>query len=230
MGLRLKFNLLLAPIVAAALIIGLWADYRHESAMVMEAHAMHTTLVGSAVVTQPIDEALLPVVVANRSLRTHVLVGAVLLVLLIAAVNAALHVFIFGPLGRLGDRLARMEHGHWGDLAAMPVTGDELGQFVQKFALLGPEIDALVGQSLRAEYLAALALLAHQLRGRLEPELAHMARIAVRLNAQRDESVRNLGGELARAVAGLMGWAGQIDRVFAGPPAGAASRPGVPKD
>jgi hypothetical protein len=171
MGLRLKFNLVVAPLVAIVVALAVWADYRHESAVVMESHAMHTATVGSVALTQPVDPALLPGVVANRSLRMHVVFGALLLTLLIAAINGTLHVFVFGPLTRLRARLLRMEHGHWRDPVDKATTEDEIGRLVQSFQLLGPEIDALVGQSLHAERLAVLALLARHLQGQFEPEL-----------------------------------------------------------
>ena len=38
-GLRLKFNLVLVPIIALSLAVLLWADYQHEFSSLMDAHA-----------------------------------------------------------------------------------------------------------------------------------------------------------------------------------------------
>ena len=216
MGLRLKINLVVAPLVAIVVALAVWADYRHESVMVMDSHAMHTATVGSVVVTQPVDPALLPDVVASRSLQAHVVFGALLLMLVIVAINGTLHVFVFGPLTRLRERLLRMERGHWRDPVDRAATKDELGQFAQSFELLGPEIDALVGQSLHAERLAVLALLARQLDSQLQPELRRVACVAVTLNGYQDEATRDAGAELARSAAAMFAIVGGLDHAFAG--------------
>lgn len=214
MGLRLKINLVVAPVVAIGVALAVWADYWHESRVVMDSHAMHTATVGSAAAIQPVDPALLPDVVASRSLVAHVIFGALLLVLLIVTVNGTLHLFVFAPLTRLRERLLRMEHGHWRDPVGKAVTTDELGRFTQSFELLGLEIDALVGQSVKAERLAILTLLARHLRGQLEPELQRVARVAVTLNADQIQSARDLGGDLARSAAAMRAVVGGLDRAF----------------
>ena len=41
LGLRAKFNIVLVPLVAAALSVVLALDYRHEFRSVMDAHGIH---------------------------------------------------------------------------------------------------------------------------------------------------------------------------------------------
>lgn len=214
MGLRLKFNLVMAPLVAAVLGVAVWMDYGRESAVIMESHAMHTAAVGSVALTQPVDPTLLPAVVATQSLQRHLVFGVALLVLLILTTNIALHAFVFDPLDRLRERLRRMERGHWRNLPGLPDANDELGLFGERFSHLGLEIDALVGQSLRAERLAALALVGQRLHGQFEPDLRNVARIAVTLNGRDEEDMRNLGAELARTAAAMFAVLGRLDHVF----------------
>ena len=199
MGLRLKFNLAVVPVVALMLGLVVWADQRHEFAAIMDSHAMHTVPVGAAL-QGPLDPATLPETVARDSLRTHVTYGVLLLVLVIASVNGALQLFVFRPLERLRKRLDRMEHGHWQD-APVAASGDELGRFVKSFDVLGLEIGALAGQALHADRLAIVALLSRHLATRLEPELQTVVQVASELNARQDELGRKAGDKLARSAA-----------------------------
>lgn len=73
-GLRLKFNLALVPIVAVGIAIMIWADYRHEYGTLMEAHAAHTSTIGTGAAGGPMDPWTLPDVAARRSPRNARLV------------------------------------------------------------------------------------------------------------------------------------------------------------
>jgi methyl-accepting chemotaxis protein len=223
MGLRLKFNLVIVPLAAAMTALMVWADYRHEAAAIMASHAIHSSAAGAASATGPVDPATLPEVVARNSLRAHILYGVALLALLVAAVNAALHVLVLRPLQRLGFRLIRMEHGHW-RASIEPTSRDELGRFVHSFQILGVEIDALVSQSLQAERLAARALLSQRLRGRLEPDLHRVAHVAARLNGGQNADTQAAAQELARSAAAMFATVRGLDRVFPDDAALAARR------
>ena len=191
MGLRLKFNLVIVPLVVALTLLMAWGDYRHEQAVTMAPH------------------------VARDSLRAHAVYAVVLVVLLIAAINAALHVLVLRPLRRSRFRLARMERGHWRG-SIEPTSQDEMGQFVHSFQVLGLEIDALVGQSLRADRLGILALLSQELRARLEPDLGCVARIAAKLNGCQEIETRAAAHELARHAASMFATVRGIEHAFPG--------------
>ena len=221
MGLRFKFNLIIVPLAAAATMLMVWADHRHEVAAIMASHAMHSTVAGTASATGPVNPDTLPEVVARDSLRIHLAYGVVLLVLLVAAVNAALEALVLRPLQRVRARLIEMEHGYW-RASVEPTTEDEMGQLVRSFQVLGPEIDALVGQSLQAERLAVLALLSQHLRGRLEPDLKCVAAVAARLNGAQEADTREAAQELARRAALMFATVRGLDRAFSShAPAGA---------
>lgn len=215
MGLRLKFNLVVVPLVATMTILMVWTDYRHEAATIMASHAMHDTVAGTSLATGPVDSATAPDVVARNSLRAHAVYGVALLAMLVAAVNATLHVLVLLPLERLRTRLVRMEHGHWRD-SIEPTSRDEVGQFDHNLQVLGLEIGALVGQSLQAERLAVLALIAQRLRGQLEPDLRSVAEIAARLNARPEADTRAAAQGLARTTASMFATVRGLDRAFTG--------------
>ena len=222
MGLRLKFNLAIVPLVTAMTTLMVWADYRHEAAAITASHAMHGGVAGASPIAGPLDLETLPEVVARNSLRAHSLYGVALLALLVAAVNTALHVLVLRPLERTRARLVGMEHGHWrGPIE--PTTEDEVGQFAHRFQVLGLEIDAQVGQSLQAERLAVLALLSHRLRAQLEPDLQRVARIAAKLNGGPEVAGRAAAQELARSAASMFATVRGLDRAF---PSGGPSAPG----
>lgn len=204
MGLRLKFNLVIVPLVVAITMLMVWADYRHEATAILASH------------------------VARDSLRAHAVYAVALVVLLVAAINAALHVLVLQPLRRSRFRLARMEHGHWRG-SIEPTSQDEMGQFIHSFQVMGLEIDALVGQSLQAERLGVLALLSQQLRARLEPDLKGVARIAAKLNGCQETETRATAHELARRAASMFATVRGIEHAFPGDGrSGLGGRPASP--
>ncbi len=181
-GLRLKFNLILVPIVVLGIAVIVWADYRHEFSTLMQAHAAHASAVGAQAPSGPMEPWTLPEAAARRSLRMHALYGGALLVLLIVTVNATLTALILRPVSLMGQRLNDMQHGRW---RAGVASGwnDEVGELYEGFQRLGPEIDALVGQVLHAERLAAVALVSKRLESRIAPEVTAIAAIAGHLTA-----------------------------------------------
>lgn len=212
LGLRLKFNLAIVPLAAGVLAFVVWLDYRHEVAAIMAAHALHSAPIGT-ILAGPVDPDTLPEVVARWSLRVHVLYGLLLLGLVIAGVNAALHFFVFRPLDRMRNRVGRIERGHWRD-AVEPTGTDELGRFVRTLDILGLEIGAFVDHALHAERLAAVALLSHRLTAKLEPEVALVARIAVDLSRRGEAATRDAGEQLARSAASMVATVRGLDAVF----------------
>jgi len=219
MGLRLKFNLAIVPIAAGVLAFVVWLDYRHEMAAIMAAHALHSGPIGT-MPAGPVDPETLPEIVARGSLKVHVLYGLLLLALVIASVNTALHVFVFRPLSRMHTRVARIERGHWHD-DVEPAGTDEVGRLARTLDVLGLEIGAVVGHAVRAERLAAVALLSRRLTAQLEPEVGQVARIAVDLNRRDEAATRDAGEQLARTAASMLATVRGLDGVFgSGPHAG----------
>lgn len=212
-GLRLKFNLVLVPIVAFGIAAMVWADYRHEYATLMEAHAGHASRVGTGAATGPMDPWSLPGAAVRRSLGMHVVYGGGLLVILVLAINGALHALILRPVALMRQRLAGLEHGQWRG----PVESggdDELGSLYEDFQRLGPEIDALVGQVLHAERLAALALVSKRFAARIEPEVRRIGAVAARLVSTDAAGARAEGEELGRAAAAILHAVHQYDAAF----------------
>lgn len=214
MGLRLKFNLMVVPMVALVLGLVVWADQRHEFTAIMESHAMHSAAIG-AIVSGPIDPAMLPETIAGRSLRAHLAYGLLLLALVIASVNGALHLFVLRPLDRMRVRLDRIEHGHWQEAAPTLAGTDEMSRFAEDVEVLGPEIGALVGQTVHADRLAVAALLSRHLSTRLEPEIQMIVQVACDLSSQENAGKQAAGVTLARSAASMLATTRGLDRLFA---------------
>ena len=215
-GLRLKFNLVLVPIVALGIAAIVSADYLHESATLMEVHATHVTPVGAPAAARPMDPWMLPDAVAARSLRMHLVFGGILLGLVVLGVNLTLQSLILRPVALITHQLTSLERGQWrGPVVA---TGtDEVGVLHQDFQRLGPEIDALVGQVLHADRLATLALLSKRLEGQIAPEVTRIGQIAGRLTSREPVDARAEGELLGRAAANILRAVHEYDRVFAQP-------------
>ena len=213
LGLRLKFNMVLAPLVAAATVGMVWIDYRHEVAAIMASHALHSTELGTAGRVGPLDPATLPESVARESLRIHLVYAVLMLALLAVSVNTALHAFVLRPIERIRERIVKMERGHWRD-SLQPAAEDEVGRLLASFQVLGLEIDALVAQLLRAERLTAIALISKKLESHLEPDLRRAGEIAAQLQREADPSTHDAGEELARTVASMLTVLRSLDRAF----------------
>lgn len=213
-GLRLRFNLVVVPIVALGMAVMVWADYRHEYATLMEAHALHASVVGGVPPAGPLAPWSLPGPAVQRSLLMHVTYAGVLLLSLVLGLNVILHLLILRPVALMRQRLAGLERGHW--RGPMGTTGDdELGSLHRDFQRLGPEIDALVGHALHAERLAMLALVSKRFEQHAEPEVKRIAEIASRLATSHESEARRDGEELARAAAGILKAVHAYDGAFA---------------
>ena len=172
-GLRLKFNLVLIPTIAVGIASIVWADYRHESSTLMEAHALHVSRVGTGATGGPTDAWTLPDAATQRSLRMHAVAGGALLVVVVIVVNLTLQGLVLRPIAAMRKRIAALEHGHWRgqEMGATSGRDDEVGALYDGFRRLGSEIDALVGQLLHAERLATLAVVSRRVAARVEPEV-----------------------------------------------------------
>ncbi len=212
-GLRVKFNLVVVPIVALGIAMMVWADYRHEYATLMEAHAAHASVVGVGAPTGPMDPWSLPAAAARRSLGMHLVYGGVLLAILVLTINVVLHLLILRPVALMRQRLAGLKRGQWRG-PVDPGGDDELGSLYEDFQRLGPEIDALVGQGLHAERLAALALVSKHFTLRIEPEVKRIGAVAARLMSTDAADARAEGGELGRAAAAILHAVHEYDAAF----------------
>lgn len=121
-GLRVRFNLVVVPIVALGIALMVWADYRHENAALMEAHALHASVVGDVTSADPLAAWSLPDAAVRRSLLIHLTYGGVLLAMLVFALNVTLDRLILRPVALMRQRVAGIEPGHW--RAPMSTTGD----------------------------------------------------------------------------------------------------------
>lgn len=217
-GLRLKFNLALVPLVAVGIAIMIWADYRHEYATLMEAHAAHTSTIGTGAVGGPMDPWTLPDVAARRSLTFHLVYGGALVALVIGAVNVVLGWYILRPVALMRQRLTGLQRGQWRGRVDES-EGDELGRLYEGFQRLGPELDALVAHILHAERLAMLALVSKRFERHVAPEVETIAGIAGRLAGSSAANLREDGETLARAGAQILRALHEYDAAFSGPPA-----------
>jgi HAMP domain-containing protein len=228
-GLRLKFNLVLIPTIAVGIASIVWADYRHESTTLMEAHALHASRVGTGATAGPMDPWTLPDAATQRSLRMHAVAGGALLVVVVIVVNLTLQGLVLRPIAVMRRRVAALEHGHWRGQELGETSGgdDEVGALYDGFRRLGSEIDALVGQLLHAERLATLALVSRRVEARVEPEVRRIGEIAGRLTSNEPVDPRLEGERLGRAAANILHAVHEYDAVFAqrtGARAGASGR------
>ena len=216
-GLRLKFNLVLVPVVALGIAVMVWADYHHEYATLMEAHGAHVSPVGVGTPAGPMDPWTLPGAATRRSLRMHLAYGGILLGLLVLAVNAVLELLILRPVALMQRRVAALQRGQWRGRVE-PGADDELGTLYAGVQRLGPEIDALVGQVLQAERLAMLALVSKQFERRIEPEVTRIGAIAGRLTRSEDGEARAAAAGLGRAAAAILHAVHAYDAAFTARP------------
>ena len=141
-GLRLKFHLLLVPMVVLALAVMIAADYRHQYEALMDAHAEQSGPLRAS--SGALDSRLQPDAVAWRAMRSHALYGIALLLMLGLAVDAALARLVLRPAARLREQLARIEHGQW-PTGPPERSRDELGALCRAFQQLGPELGVFNG-------------------------------------------------------------------------------------
>lgn len=212
-GLRFKFNATLLPIVAATVIALGWVDAEHERDAVMAAHAVHGVGSSSPVVDDVVDGATSPQIVARRSVAMHAAYAATLLLLVGVGLNAALSRLVLAPIDRIQDGIDKMERGHW-RLPPQPAASDEVGRMVDSFQRLGLSVDAIVQQTLRAERLATLALVAKKAAGQIEPRIERIAAAAAGLQVLRDPAARDAGHTITSASAEILAAVRGLDRLF----------------
>ena len=224
-GLRLKFNLVLVPTVAVGLAAIVWADYRHESSTLMEAHAVHVSRVGTGATGGPTDTWTLPDAATQRSLRMHAVAGSALLVVVVIVVNLTLQGLVLRPIAAMRRRITALERGHWRgqEMGATPGRDDEVGVLYDGFRRLGSEIDALVGQLLHAERLATLAVVSRRVAARVEPEVRRIGEVAGRLTCGEPSEARAEGERLGRAAANILRAVHEYDAAFERPPGSEAA-------
>lgn len=212
-GLRWKFNAILLPLVAATVILLVWLDYRHEWHAIMGAYEQHAAAVNAGAAAGPVDRGPSPEAIASRTLAIHAVYAVVLLSLVALGLNIALWRFVLRPIDRIRERIEHMEHGHW-RMPVQPAGYDEVGRVVDSFQMLGPKVDALVMQLLRAERLATLALVANKAAAELEPLVQRVAAAVRQLRQSSDDEVRGAAQEIARANAEILAVVRGLDRPF----------------
>ena len=209
-GLRVKFHLLLLPTVVLTLAVMIAADYRYQYEALMDAHAMSTRSVGGG--SSPIGSMLQPDAVAWRTMRSNALFGLALLAILGLAVDAALARLVLRPAARLREQLTRIERGQW-QLGAPEQSRDELGALCTAFQRLGPELGALMTNTVNAERLATTALVSRRIASRIEPEVQTIART---IGGTLDSSTRrtDLAEVIAPAAGRIVAALHEFDPVF----------------
>jgi hypothetical protein len=212
-GLRFKFNAVVLPLLA--LLVGLFvaADYHHEVAAVMAAHAMHEGPVATVGLTHPIDPATIPEAVGRASLVMHAWFAALMLVVVLATINATLSVLVLKPLDRIRVACAQMEHGHWSPLTVSSPS-DELGVVTTALLQLGLVLGTSVGQTVQAERLATLAVVARTTAAAIEPEVARLGASIARLQASGSPEAREEATQIGRAAAGVLAATYGLDHAF----------------
>lgn len=211
-GVRLKFNLVLLPVLTILIGLFAWFDYRHELSAVMEAHTIHVGATSGGVSSGPVSPATSPEAVGRRALEIHGAFGLLALVLIVILVNGTVWRLVLQPIDRIRQRIEQMTRGDWRG-GGGSVSDDEVGQLSADFDRLGLAVDALAGQLLHAERLATLALVARRLEGAVVPEVQRVVAAVGRLQ----EANHPLGGECeeirhaaTRIAAALRG----LDRLF----------------
>ncbi len=222
-GLRLKINLVVLPLLAASLCAVVWVDYRHEVGAVMAAHALHAGPVSAEVGGGPVSLETSPGEVAGRALRIHAAYGMIIFVIVGCAIDAAVWFFVIRPLGRIHGAIAQMVRGHWRVTPGV-TAHDEVGRLSADFGRLGLAIDALASHLLHAERLATLALLSRRLQGAVEPQLERIVHTLATLHAE-PESNRPTSAlnEISAAAARIAAAVRALDEPF-------ARRGSVPRD
>jgi HAMP domain-containing protein len=211
-GLRLKFNAVVLPVLAMLVGLIVAADYRHEVAAVMAAHTMHEGPVGVSAMG-PIDPATTPEAAGRASLVMHGWFAALMLVAVMAAINATLSVLVLRPLDRIRVACAQMERGHWSSLE-LPSPSDEIGVVTAALRQLGLVLGTAVGQTIQAERLATLALLARETASAIEPEVARLGASIARLRASSSPEARQEATQIGRAAAAVLSAVHGLDHAF----------------
>ena len=212
-GLRFKFNAVVLSALALLVGVIVAVDYRHEVAAVMAAHATHEGPAATVGLTHPVDPARTPEAVGRASLMMHAWFAAVMLAVVLATTNATLSVLVLKPLGRIRAACAQMERGHWTDFT-LPSPSDELGAVTTALRQLGLVLGTSVGQTVQAERLATLALVARTTTAAVEPEVARLGASIARLQASESQEAREEAAQIGRAAAGVLAATHGLDHAF----------------
>ena len=213
LGLRTKFNIALVPLVAAALSILVVLDYRHEFRSVMDAHGIHASRVGVVMAAAPIQDRTAPNAVARQTIRLHAVAGAFTLVVLVLGVNLLLARLVLTPLARVRAGITRLQRGFRSGESV--TSADEVRDVVAAFDDLGLTFDAVLLHALQTERMATLALLSKQIAADIEPEAQRLVVDATRLHHMPDEAAREVGYDIAKRTARILGAVRRLDRPFA---------------
>lgn len=216
-GLRWKFDLAILPAVAMTVLLLAWMDTAHERQAVTAAHGLHAAGAVAGAETGLVDSATSPEAVAGRSVVIHAVYAVVLLSLIAFGLNAALSRFVLKPIDLIRDGIEKMERGQW-RLTQRPASQDEVGHVVESFQMLGLRVDALVGQLIRAERLATLAVLATRTAAQIEPRVERIGAAVSRLYERPDGAGREAAEEIATASAEILSAVRGLDRAFEGNP------------
>ena len=213
-GLRAKFNAVILPVLGITFGLMVAADYRHEIRTVRAAHDMHTDPGGAAsAIPAVIDPATTPEAAGRVTLAMHAGFALLIVAIVVLAVNVALSWFILRPLARIRDACADIERGRWYP-AALPLSGDEVGDLTRAFEDLGLHLDAFVGQALQADRLATLALLARTLAAEVEPEVQCIGTSVGRLHGTPSPEVAEEARIIARSAASILAAVRGVDHGF----------------
>src|SRR5574338_357971 len=210
--LQLKLNAVVLPLVLVAVGVMAWADYRHEFTSTMDAHGIH---VSESRTLGPVPADTAPGAVAARSLRGHVLFGAVVGIALALALNAAVSIVILRPIRRLRDQMDQMARGLWQTRSSDRIPDDELGALVEGFGQLGVQMEAIVRHLLQTERLAATALISTRLRTELAPALEVLKAAVAELHSGHINDPERLANSVARATAAILSALHELDAPFA---------------
>ena len=215
-GLRWKFNIALLPAVAVTVFLLAWIDSHHEWQAVTAAHGPHMAAADAGVEAAQADPATSPEAVVRRSAVIHAAYAAALLLVIALGLNVALSRFVLEPVDRIRDDIEKMERGHW-RLPLRPAGQDEVGRVVESFQMLGLSVDAHVGQLIRAERLATLALVATKTAALIEPRVERIGAAVGRVYERRDgaeRDARTAAEEIAIASAEILAAVRGLDRAF----------------
>jgi HAMP domain-containing protein len=205
-------NALILPVLALTIALMIAVDYRQEIAFVMAAHAIHAAPADSPQRAGPIDPATSPEAAGRSTLVVHTAFGGLALLVVLAAINVALSLFVFRPLNRLRSACTQMQRGQWHQV--LPRSSDEMGAAVAAFQQLGLTLDAFVGQALQAERLGTLALLARMAAAQIEPEIACIGASVGRLHGTDAAPAREEAHVIANASARILASVRGLDHAF----------------
>ncbi len=207
-GLRRKLNLAVLPILVAGMALFIALDYRHEWRSVDAAHALHGPDAALAANTATTPEA-----VAGQSLRTHLILSGVTIVVLAVGINLALSRLVLKPLRNVEIAIEQLERGRW--RVSIDETGtEELERLGKSFRALGLSVGALMLQTLNAERLAMLALISKRLSAQLEPELLRLGTVVGRLAETDPSAISEARHNVAVAAAGIQRALHDLDRLL----------------